>query len=580
MPRVVSRSSGSAAAYDPYAWVTDDIRSSPNQMDLEELTEFRQAGYLCGGTDEEANYEAIVPLPRERIYELNFHSPRVPDWIWFYKSMFTQVGVRIPFSDFQMALLNRISVCPSQLHPNSWASIRCFEMVCEYLELPASVDVFLFYFNLTNPSKQGKARKGFLSFRAAQGRKIFSLFEDSYHGFKDKYFKVRPVKGRHPFWLSLEGERLIQTYWSFGAGSNPFVKVSYKRLSAVDKNIANVLLAIFEKNHVNPHLLMGEREAGRSYILEMSATVTGLENLMKTFFEASDDENAEEKGAGKSEGPSGEKEGQGTETSGKQGLGGRVSPTHEEGPADGKATLSPHPDSDVELIHTPKKRKMSSSPEGVLTVMERNFDASKFIDSQLIPGTEEHFHATELSGQARWMYRTLLRGAVIARKAEFELSGMEALRRKLESSVKANNDFKAQVELLQGQLSEMGGKLNAAEEKSSFIAERLKASDETVARLLEREMTLENQLNAAQGLVVALEKEREQAISEAKAAKAEAVDLKKKLKVAKEQGKNAILMTEDALKAQLKIAAPDFEISSIGVFKTIQDGKIVDMPRK
>ena len=137
------------------------------------------------------------------------------------------------------------------------------------------------------------------------------------------------------------------------------------------------------------------------------------------------------------------------------------------------------------------------------------------------------------------MYRTLLRGAVIARKAEFELSGMEALRRKLESSVKANNDFKAQVELLQGQLSEMGGKLNAAEEKSSFVAERLKASDETVARLLEREMTLENQLNAAQGRVVALEKEREQAISEAKAAKAEAVDLKKKLKVAKEQGKNA-----------------------------------------
>ena len=88
-------------------------------MDLGELTEFRQAGYLCGGTDEEANYEAIVPLPHERIYELNFHSPRVPDWIWFYKSMFTQVGVRIPFSDFQMALLNRISVPPSQLHPNS-----------------------------------------------------------------------------------------------------------------------------------------------------------------------------------------------------------------------------------------------------------------------------------------------------------------------------------------------------------------------------------------------------------------------------------------------------------------------------
>ena len=54
------------------------------------------------------------------------------------------------------------------------------------------------------------------------------------------------------------------------------------------------------------------------------------------------------------------------------------------------------------------------------------------------------------------MYRTLLRGAVISRKAEFELSGMQALRRKLESSAKANNDFKMQVELFQSQLSEMG----------------------------------------------------------------------------------------------------------------------------
>ncbi|XP_016178772.1 tropomyosin, smooth muscle/fibroblast CTM1-like [Arachis ipaensis] len=178
------------------------------------------------------------------------------------------------------------------------------------------------------------------------------------------------------------------------------------------------------------------------------------------------------------------------------------------------------------------------------------------------------------------MYRTLLRGAVIARKAEFELSGMQALRRKLESSGKANNDFKVQVELLQSQLSEMGEKLKASEEKMTSAEEKLKASDETVARLAEREMTLESQLNAAQGRVVVLEKERDQAVSSAKAAKAEVEELRKKLKATKEQGKNAISMTEDALKAQVKIVAPDFDTSAIGVFKMIQDGKIVDMPRK
>ena len=97
----------------------------------------------------------------------------------------------------------------------------------------------------------------------------------------------------------------------------------------------------------------------------------------------------------------------------------------------------------------------------------------------------------------------------------------------------------------------------------------MKASDETVARLAEREMTLESQLNAAQGRVAVLEQERDQAVSSVKAAKAEVEGLRKKLKATKEQGKNAISMTEDALKAQVKIVAPDFDTSDIGIFKMI-----------
>ena len=93
-------------------------------------------------------------------------------------------------------------------------------------------------------------------------------------------------------------------------------------------------------------------------------------------------------------------------------------------------------------------------------------------------------------------------------------------------------------------------------------------------------MTLESQLSAAQGRVVALEKERDMATAAAKTAREEAEEFKKKHKEVREQGKNAIFMTEDALKAQVKIIAPNFDTSAIGVFKTIKDGKVVDMPRK
>ncbi|QHO47254.1 uncharacterized protein DS421_6g194780 [Arachis hypogaea] len=231
-------------------------------------------------------------------------------------------------------------------------------------------------------------------------------------------------------------------------------------MSCVDKKIADVLLAVFGKNHVNPHLLMGDREVARNYVLGMSAELTGLENLYNTFLaDDSDEETADRK---------------------------QVAPPENN---DNQA------EDDVKVIHNPKKKKPSSSPEGAFTVMERNFDAGNFIDSQLLPSTEDYFHGSDLPGQARWMYRSLLRGAAIARKAEFELS----VQRKLESSVKANNQFKAQVETLREQVSEVKEKLKAAEEKAKTTEEKLKTSDAAIFRLTERELAFERQLNAAQG---------------------------------------------------------------------------------
>ncbi|RYR67670.1 hypothetical protein Ahy_A03g014055 [Arachis hypogaea] len=56
--------------------------------------------------------------------------------MWVYESMFTWLGVWLPFLEFVQALFNRCSVAPSQLHSNNWAAIRTFRLVCEYLELP------------------------------------------------------------------------------------------------------------------------------------------------------------------------------------------------------------------------------------------------------------------------------------------------------------------------------------------------------------------------------------------------------------------------------------------------------------
>ncbi|XP_015947159.1 uncharacterized protein LOC107472085 [Arachis duranensis] len=157
---------------------------------------------------------------------------------------------------------------------------------------------------------------------------------------------------------------------------------------------------------------------------------------------------------------------------------------------------------------------------------------------------------------------------------------MESLRKRLESVEKANNAFKREVETLREQLTQANEKLQAAENKASAAKKKLEQSDATVSRLVEREMALEGQVGMAQGRVTALEKERDEAVLAKEAVETELAWWKTKYKEVVKQGKGAILATEEALKAQVKIVAPDFDTLAIGVFKMIKDGKIVDMPRK
>ena len=333
--------------------------------------------------------------------------------------------------------------------------------------------------------------------------------------------------------------------------------------------------------------------------VDMSASVTGLSDLFQTFLGGGDEEEDNDQSAAETStappednaAPRQEAVVGGTGASTQAAQVEVEKPVHSSPPREvvGQGGSTSAPDDDVEVVvPTPKrKRKASSSPEGVLTVMERNFDASNFIDTQLIPGTEEYFHESSLAGQARWMYRTLLRGAVIARKAEFELSGMESLRRRLEASGKANNELKDEVETLRGQLTQTSEKLDAAEKKTTTAEQKAaaaeqkltaaekkqKESDATIERLVEREMALEGQVAAAQKRAAEVEEEK-------RAVEAELATWKAKYKDVVKQGRGAILATEEALKAQVKVIAPEFDTSAIGVRKVIHDGKVVDASTK
>ncbi|MED6120837.1 hypothetical protein PIB30_024713 [Stylosanthes scabra] len=102
-----------------YSWATRDVLGSPSTLTEDYLRELKESGVICGGGEEERNYRVELPRRGERICELNLEHPRVPHWLWVNEVMFTEFGVRIPFSYFQQRLLQRCFAAPSQFHPNA-----------------------------------------------------------------------------------------------------------------------------------------------------------------------------------------------------------------------------------------------------------------------------------------------------------------------------------------------------------------------------------------------------------------------------------------------------------------------------
>ena len=63
-----------------------------------------------------------------------------------YSTLLRRLGFRLPFTPFERTLLTELNVAPAQLHPNSWAFVRAFAILCCSLSLTSSVDVFLYIF--------------------------------------------------------------------------------------------------------------------------------------------------------------------------------------------------------------------------------------------------------------------------------------------------------------------------------------------------------------------------------------------------------------------------------------------------
>ncbi|MED6208864.1 hypothetical protein PIB30_049143 [Stylosanthes scabra] len=190
-------------------WIDSDVLGAKSIVDDEFVKSFNEHYSSCVGSVEGNRYRVVSPDPEDRVCHVDLDNESC---IFVYEAIFTKVGIRLPFTDFEIEVLKGCEIAPSQIHPNSWGFIRGFEVICQEFGFPTSLAMFHHLFKLTKPFS--KEKQQWLSFRANQNMKVFEMLEESVRDFKCLYFKVVPQAGTSPSWVDGEGEHWFPLSWN------------------------------------------------------------------------------------------------------------------------------------------------------------------------------------------------------------------------------------------------------------------------------------------------------------------------------------------------------------------------------
>ncbi|CAJ2662164.1 unnamed protein product [Trifolium pratense] len=127
---------------------------------------------------------------------------------YVYYCIFSKLGVRIPFTNFQCEILRTLNVAPTQLHPNGWGCVRAFEILCDGLGLPLSAYSFFSCF-------QAKSLKSnswiYISNKAKHT--LISPLTSSWKHFKNDFICVFPSP-TSPLWYDDSGAPFFPFHWT------------------------------------------------------------------------------------------------------------------------------------------------------------------------------------------------------------------------------------------------------------------------------------------------------------------------------------------------------------------------------
>ncbi|MED6204268.1 hypothetical protein PIB30_007739 [Stylosanthes scabra] len=179
--------------------------------------------------------------------------------------------------------------------------------------------------------------------------------------------------------------------------------------------------------------------------------------------------------------------------------------------------------------------------------MDRSFDASGYIESNFVgPRACEALRDYDPMESLRWAEWAMIRSATIMKFVEPRLTVVD--------------QWEQQCAKLRGDLKMLSRqKVNVEKEKEEAKTAKSKVKKD-----------LESALADAKKKGVELQRLRDWEASSSRVGQA----CRELVKLAED----SVKATEDALKEQILVLAPDFDVSLLGAWKEVMDGQIVDPP--
>ncbi|MED6175458.1 hypothetical protein PIB30_078574 [Stylosanthes scabra] len=114
---------------DPYSWVKGEVREIASWFsDTESVAELGDPLlWVREGRDIKVQF---VPCSTgDRV----FHKGEGWEYFYTYTTLFIDLGVRFPFSQFEYGVLSQMKCAPTQIYPNAWGFIKALEVLMDYL---------------------------------------------------------------------------------------------------------------------------------------------------------------------------------------------------------------------------------------------------------------------------------------------------------------------------------------------------------------------------------------------------------------------------------------------------------------